>query len=62
VLDVRGYYEPLAAMLDHAVQEGFLRSAQREALLFAGDPVELLERFEGWSPPAAGKWLDRSET
>ena len=62
VLDVRGYYEPLAAMLDHAVQEGFLRPAHRAALLFADDPAELLERFEGWRPPAASKWLERSES
>jgi uncharacterized protein (TIGR00730 family) len=62
VLDVRGYYEPLAAMLDAAVREGFLRPAHRAALVFSGDPVELLERFEGWSPPTATKWLDRTET
>ena len=27
VLNVRGYYDPLAAFLDHAVEEGFLRAA-----------------------------------
>jgi uncharacterized protein (TIGR00730 family) len=62
VLDVRGYYAPLAALLDNAVQEGFLRPAHRSALLFAGDPAELLERFASWTPPSESKWLDRSET
>jgi uncharacterized protein (TIGR00730 family) len=62
VLDVRGYYGPLAALLDNAVREGFLSPAHRSALLFAGDPAELLERFEGWTPTTASKWLDRSET
>jgi uncharacterized protein (TIGR00730 family) len=62
VLDVRGYYDPLVAMLDHAVREGFLHEAHRAALLVADDAGELLERFAGWEPPTAGKWLDRSET
>ena len=61
-LNVRGYYDPLAAMLDHAVAEGFLREAHRAALLVAAEPAELLERFAGWQPPAASKWLERPST
>jgi len=61
-LNVRGYYDPLAAMLDHAVAEGFLREAHRAALLLAAEPAELLERFAGWQPPAASKWLERPST
>ncbi len=60
VLDVRGYYDGLAALLDHAVQEGFLREQHRAALHVAEDAEELLERFAGWEPPVLGKWLDRS--
>ena len=56
-LNVRGYYDRLAAMLDHAVHEGFLRSQHREALHIAGTTHELLERFEGWAPATVGKWL-----
>ena len=62
VLNVAGYYDGLAALLDHAVQEGFLREAHREALHIAAAPAELLERFDGWTPPAVGKWLDRTDT
>src|SRR5215210_5562364 len=32
LLDVRGYYRPLAALLDHAVHEAFLRAEHRAAL------------------------------
>jgi len=62
VLNVLGYYDPLATLLDHAVEEGFLPAAHREALVVAGEPEELLERFEAWEPPTASKWLDRSES
>jgi uncharacterized protein (TIGR00730 family) len=60
VLNVRGYYDGLAALLDHAVQEGFLREQHRAALHIAEDAGELLGRFAGWEAPALGKWLDRS--
>jgi uncharacterized protein (TIGR00730 family) len=62
VLNVRGYYDGLAALLDHAVQEGFLREQHRAALHVAEDAEELLERFAGWAPPVLGKWLDRSSS
>jgi uncharacterized protein (TIGR00730 family) len=57
VLNVSGYYDGLANMLDHAVQEGFLREQHRAALHVAETPEELLERFDGWTPATVGKWL-----
>ncbi len=57
VLNVCGYYDGLAALLDHAVQEGFLREQHRAALHTAATPAELLERFVGWRPATVGKWL-----
>ncbi len=60
LLNVRGYYRPLAALLDHAVQEGFLRAEHRAALHVAETPEELLERFAAWEPPRVEKWFDRT--
>jgi uncharacterized protein (TIGR00730 family) len=57
VVNVHGYYDGLAALLDHAVQEGFLRPQHRAALQTAATPAELLERFVGWRPATVGKWL-----
>jgi uncharacterized protein (TIGR00730 family) len=59
VLDVEGYFGPLVALLDHAVEERFLKPAHRELLLVCEDPDELLDRFAVWSPPEVDKWLDR---
>jgi uncharacterized protein (TIGR00730 family) len=56
-LNVNGYYDALAALLDHAVQEGFLRPEHRAALHTAATPADLLQRFEGWRPATVGKWL-----
>ena len=57
-LNVRGYYDALAALLDHAVREGFLREEHRAVLQVADDPAALLDGLDGWTPPSAGKWVD----
>jgi len=61
LLDVAGFYGPLEAMLDHAVEQGFLRP-QTRALLLRDDALDrLLERFAEWEPPRGAKWIDRDE-
>ncbi|MEP6954431.1 MAG: TIGR00730 family Rossman fold protein [Solirubrobacteraceae bacterium] len=42
LLDVAGFYAPLAGFLDHVVDEGFLRAKTRGALAVAGDLDALL--------------------
>ena len=59
VLNVSGYYDPLVALLDHAVAEGFLRERHRAAMHVAADPEQLLRRFEEWQPATEPKWLER---
>jgi uncharacterized protein (TIGR00730 family) len=58
VLNVRGYYDHLAAFLDHAVDEAFLRPQHRAVLSVAADPAELLDRLAAFEPPTVAKWLD----
>jgi uncharacterized protein (TIGR00730 family) len=61
LLDVNGYWAPLAAWLDHAVDQRFLRPEHRAMLLRDADPGALLDRLAAWEPPAVTKWLDRRE-
>jgi uncharacterized protein (TIGR00730 family) len=58
VLDVAGFYAGLSRLLDHMVQEGFLRAGHRAALVSASEPGALLERLEAWEPVTATRWLD----
>jgi uncharacterized protein (TIGR00730 family) len=62
VLNVRGYYDHLAALLDHAVAEGFLRPQHRAVLSVADEPAALLDRLAAYEPPAVTKWLELEET
>ena len=59
VLNVVGYYTPLLAMLDHAVQERFLKIENRELVLARDSASELLRALEDWRPVRVEKWLDR---
>ena len=59
LLDVAGFYGPLEAMLDHVVEQGFLRPRTR-ALLVSDDSLDgLLARFADWEPPRGAKWIER---
>jgi uncharacterized protein (TIGR00730 family) len=62
VLNVAGYYDHLAAFLDHAVEAGFLRPQHRAVLSVASSPADLLDRLAAYEPPVVGKWteLERS--
>ncbi len=62
LLDVAGYYAPLAAFLDHAVTQRFVRAETRALLAHDDDLGALLERLERAEPPPQPRWLDREGT
>jgi uncharacterized protein (TIGR00730 family) len=45
LLDVNGYFERLAAFLDHAVEQRFLAAAHRAMLIVERDPDAALDRL-----------------
>lgn len=59
IMNVLGYYTPLLRMLDHAVEERFLKPQNRALVLARETPSELLQAFEEWRPVHVEKWLDR---
>jgi uncharacterized protein (TIGR00730 family) len=60
ILNVLGYYLPLLAMFDHAVEQGFLRPENRALVLAHQSAAELLQALDNWPPVYAEKWLDRA--
>jgi uncharacterized protein (TIGR00730 family) len=58
VLNVAGYYDHLAAFLDHAVAAGFLKAEHRAVLSVASEPGELLERLAAYVPRTVAKWTE----
>ena len=59
ILNVLGYYTPLLAMLDHAVEERFLKPENRALVLARDSVVELFAALDEWRPVPVEKWLDR---
>jgi uncharacterized protein (TIGR00730 family) len=59
ILNVRGFYTPLLAMFDHAVEERFLKPENRALALARESPADLLQALEEWPPIPVEKWLDR---
>ena len=58
-LNIAGYFDPLSALLDHAVSEGFVRPQHRRLLISSNEPAELLMLLTQHQPPAEEKWLGR---
>ncbi|RLV49949.1 TIGR00730 family Rossman fold protein [Nocardioides mangrovicus] len=56
LLDVEGYWRPLVAFLDTAVDAGFLPREHADAMLLRDDPDALLDAFATWLPPHHEKW------
>jgi uncharacterized protein (TIGR00730 family) len=61
VLNVDGYYDPLIAMADKALSEGFIRPVHRDSLLSDADPERLLDRLGNYAVPAVDKWISRPQ-
>jgi uncharacterized protein (TIGR00730 family) len=57
LLNVNGFYDPLLAMFDKAVAEGFLRQQNRDMALAASDIATLLTAMATYQPEPVSKWL-----
>jgi hypothetical protein len=59
LLNVRDYFVPLLAAIDHAVSEGFIFAEHRLALCCDSDPTALLDAMENHEHPHAAvkRWM-----
>jgi uncharacterized protein (TIGR00730 family) len=57
-LDARGYYRDLRAMMDHMVDERFVRPEQRDSLWFGDDMTALFDWMQTYEGTYLPKWID----
>ena len=62
LLEVNGFFAPLLAFLDHAVDEGFIARANRDLLVVDTDPAALVARMEAAEPPRVARWMTGAQT
>lgn len=61
LLDVAGYYDPLLALCDRAVGEGFLSSDSRALLLARSEPEMLLDALAEHTPEFFKAWIQEEK-
>jgi uncharacterized protein (TIGR00730 family) len=54
-LNVNGYFDPLVAMIERMVAEGFVAPSSAAMLAVENEPDQLLARFRAYQPPIP-KW------
>jgi uncharacterized protein (TIGR00730 family) len=59
LFNVKNYYAPLLAAIDHAVQEGFVFQEHRDALFCEADLNSLIDKMERYEHPRAAvkRWM-----
>jgi uncharacterized protein (TIGR00730 family) len=62
LLNSAGFYTPLAAFIDQAVTEGFIKTVHRAAIVVDSDPARLLDLLGTVELPAVPKWIEKDET
>ena len=60
LLNVAGYFDPLLALFDHALREGFLRSKYRDLVLVRETPDSLLDALSEWRPQSRQTWGEKT--
>lgn len=62
VLNINGFYDPLLALFDRALADGFLRADHRGLVLTERTVPGILDRITQSRPVKIDKWIDRSRT
>jgi uncharacterized protein (TIGR00730 family) len=63
LLNVAGYYDPLLAMIDRGIEEGFILPQYRNLIVVASKAEALLEKLFSYQPlEGIVKWIEMSET
>ena len=62
LLNIDGFYDPLLALLDHAVEERFIKAPHRDAIVVATTPRALLDQVMEHENPKVLKWIDSDDS
>ncbi|KZC23569.1 Rossman fold protein, TIGR00730 family [Rhodanobacter thiooxydans] len=56
-LDVRGYYRDLRTLMEHMVDEAFVKTAQRDSIWFGDDIAALFDWMRDYEGSYTPKWI-----
>jgi len=58
IFNINGYFDPLLAFLDHAVEEKFIREEHRRNMIVDDDPAQLFEKLKAYQPLQIHHWIE----
>ncbi|MFL6701937.1 MAG: TIGR00730 family Rossman fold protein, partial [Paraburkholderia graminis] len=61
LLNIDGFYDPLMKLLQHTVDEGFMRQTYVDILQIDSDAATLIGKLQRYQPPVADKWAVKRE-
>ncbi|MFB4159190.1 TIGR00730 family Rossman fold protein [Geomicrobium sp. JSM 1781026] len=56
ILNVNGFFDPLLEMLQHTIEQGFMKPEYRDTILVAESPEELIQIVEDHHVKPVSKW------
>lgn len=59
LLDVSGFYDPLLRLIDHAIEERFIKPKQRDLIAIESEFGVLLDRMARQHVPQEPRWIGR---
>ncbi|HAZ40971.1 MAG TPA: TIGR00730 family Rossman fold protein, partial [Methylococcaceae bacterium] len=62
ILNTEGYFDPLIHLIDHSLEEGFIRPINRALVIDDTDPDRLIQRLLETAVPPQEAWLRSPET
>lgn len=61
LLNTANYFGPLLAMIEHGIEQRFIKPAARDLYFVSEDVGEIIEHFRTYEPPAASdKWFSHT--
>ncbi len=60
ILNINGFYNPLLAMVQKMVEEGFLKKENQDLIIVDENIGSLIEKMKSSERPKASKWLGRA--
>lgn len=58
LINVEGFFDPLLAQFDRAVEDKLLRPENRKEVIAVATPAEALDQIATWAPHESGKWFE----
>jgi uncharacterized protein (TIGR00730 family) len=62
VLNVGGFFDPLVALVDRAVEHDFIKPKNRELIVVRAEPADLIEALGRHHLPPTRQWIAPEET